>query len=309
MTARSERPSGLSRAIAYQAERFPLARTGLLLAAFGSASVNVSAFLGGRPLPGPGAYLAAFVLGLVLMFHLRVLDEIKDAEIDRLHRPERPVPRGLVTLGEVRAAGLAGVPLAIVAALAIDWRLLVPLAAAWAFMGLMTAHFFAPRLLHASLLVTLLTHMPVMAFVDLVLTGAEWAPHGGPAPGLWVFLALSFVNGCVLEIGRKTWSPEAERAGVESYSSAWGVGRAVAAWCLFVAAALGLLWVLAVMLATPLVGVVASAAALGAIAVGVRFALRPTPQGQALLDAAAGLWILLSYAAAGWLPLLVRGLG
>jgi hypothetical protein len=37
-------------------------------------------------------------------------------------------------------------------------------------------------------------------------------------------------NGVVLELGRKTWAPQDERAGVESYSSAWGLARALSAW-------------------------------------------------------------------------------
>lgn len=305
MDAGAARPSGLSRALAYQAERFPVLRTSALLAAFTSGSVNVSALLAERPLPGLAAYVAAFGIAFVLMFHLRVLDEIKDEEIDRLHRPERPVPRGLVTLGEVKAAGLLAVPVAILLALLVDPRLLAPLAAAWAFMALMTVHFFAPRLLHASLLLTLVSHMAIMPIMDLVVTGAEWAPHGaGPPAGLWIFLALSFVNGCVLELGRKTWAPENERAHVESYSSAWGLRRAILAWCGFVAGAWVLLWLLAITLEAPLVGWSATLAALGALAVAAAFLRRPTPARQGALDTASGLWILLSYLAAGWLPLL-----
>jgi hypothetical protein len=44
-----------------------------------------------------------------------------------------------------------------------------------------------------------------------------------------MFLALSFVNGCVLEIGRKLWAPENEIAGVDTYS-ALGAARAAAIW-------------------------------------------------------------------------------
>jgi hypothetical protein len=72
--------------------------------------------------------------------------------------------------------------------------------------------------------------MAIMPLIDLLLTGIEWVPGGGAASGLWMFLALSFVNGCVLEIGRKLWAPENEIAGVDTYSGLWGPQRAAMIW-------------------------------------------------------------------------------
>lgn len=97
--------TGLSRWWIYQAERFPLVKTVPLLAMFSAASLSVSAVLAGRPVPGFGAYLIGFGLVFLLFFQLRVCDEIKDAEDDRLYRPERPIPRGLVRLREVVILG------------------------------------------------------------------------------------------------------------------------------------------------------------------------------------------------------------
>ncbi|MBC7736502.1 MAG: manganese transporter permease, partial [Candidatus Saccharibacteria bacterium] len=66
-----------------------------------------------------------------------------------------------------------------------------------------TAEFGAPAWLTARPVLYLLSNMAVMPMIDLVLTSLEWLPYGGPAPALWLFLALSLVNGCVMEIGRK----------------------------------------------------------------------------------------------------------
>ena len=46
----------------YQAERFPLFKTALLLAVFSSASISVSAHLGDRPLPGVFVFLAVWLV-------------------------------------------------------------------------------------------------------------------------------------------------------------------------------------------------------------------------------------------------------
>lgn len=82
----------------YQAERFPLGKTALLLAAFSAASISVSAHLADRPLPHWSVFVAAWLVAIVFLFQLRACDELKDLEDDRLYRPERPIPSGLVSL-------------------------------------------------------------------------------------------------------------------------------------------------------------------------------------------------------------------
>ena len=79
MTAAIAHPPGLfARLAIYQAERFPLARTSLLVAIFSAASVSVSAHLAGRAPPSVATYAAAALVTLLFFFQLRVLDEIKD---------------------------------------------------------------------------------------------------------------------------------------------------------------------------------------------------------------------------------------
>ena len=95
----------------------------------------------------------------------------------------------------------------------------------------MTVEFFVPDWLKARPILYLVSHMAIMPLLDLFVTGAEWLPASGrPASALVLFLALSFVNGCVLEIGRKIWAPDNEREGVETYSGLWGVQGASAVW-------------------------------------------------------------------------------
>ena len=75
----SEAPPSLARRLwAYQAERFPLGKTTLLVAVFSAAGVSASAHFAGRALPGWPAFALAFAVTLLFFFHLRVLDEIKD---------------------------------------------------------------------------------------------------------------------------------------------------------------------------------------------------------------------------------------
>ena len=291
---------------AYQASRFPLARTVPLVAVFSAASVNVSALMAGRALPGWGAYGAAFLLGLILFWQMRVADEVKDAEDDRRYRPERPIPAGLVSLRLVVALGLVCVPVALGVAW---WAGVVPLLLlVWGWLAAMTAEFGVPRWLKARPVLYLVSHMAIMPLMDLMLTGVEWRPRGGPAPELWLFLALSFVNGVVLEVGRKLWAPEAERTGVETYSRIWGPRRGATVFEAAIVLALGLLvgvgWVTGAFWPVTLAGGVGAVAA---IAVAEAYAARPSPRTQGAVDAAAGLWVLLCYGTAGFLPVWLGG--
>lgn len=295
----------------YQASRFPLAKNLPLLAVFSAASLSVSAHLAGRPLPDVAAFAAAFGLAVILFFQLRAADEWKDHAVDLHARPERPIPSGVIGLSTIlRLAAALGLPALLLAwSQDVVWLLLL----AWAWMAAMTLEFGARDWLRRHPVATLLSHMMIIPLIDLLLTGVEWR-GGGAAPALGWFLALSFFNGCVLEIGRKCWAPESERPGVESYSANWGLRRAVLAWgaCLACAAGclIGLGLAFDARLSLPLVSpafVMAGLAGLGlaaGAAIAGWLAAAPRKAGEKALDAASGLWILTCYACAGGLPLL-----
>ncbi len=289
----------------YQRERFPVVRTAVLVAAFSAASVNVSAFLAERPLPGFEAYLVAFIVAFLVFMQLRVCDEVKDRDIDRRYRPTLPVPRGLVSLRVIVGLGLVAVPLAAVAAVMLDPGLLWLLALVWLWLGLMTVEFFVPDWLRARPFIYVVSHMMIMPLLDLFVTGSEWfVAGGGPPQGLWLFLVLSFLNGCVIEVGRKIRAPENEREGVDTYSGLLGPGRAALLWCALIIVAFGFL--LAVGRAVGAFHLVALVgfAGLAACLVFAGLYLRvPSERAQGRIDAMAGVWVLACYGAAGFAPL------
>lgn len=215
---------------AYQAERFPLVKHGALIVAFGTSAVCVSALLReGRP--SWQALVVAVVVLMCFFIQLRVADEHKDHAEDTKYRPERPVPRGLVSLKELRGVAWAAAGVTLVATWWLDWRLTWVLILVWGWMGLMTKEFFAPQALKARPVLYMVSHMAVMPLIDLYGTAADWmpagvAPGGAHGGGLAAFLLLSLANGVSLEIARKAWAPEDEREGVETYSKLWGVKTA-----------------------------------------------------------------------------------
>ena len=280
-----------SRLWVYQRERFPLVAHGLLTASFAGGVVCAGAALAGHGVSGL-AVLAAIGLALGLFFQLRVADEWKDLETDTRHRPERPVPRGLVTLREltVIAMGVAVLQLAIATALGL--AVVGALVLAWVFAALMTAEFFAPEALRQSTLWVLVSHGLVVPLIALVALACGLAGSTWPSSALWI-LAASFFAGNVVEIGRKVRAPEDEQAGVETYSASWGKGRALAVWLAASLAASGCVGAVLSHAGAP----VWPAALLALLALGLA-GLSARRPGKTL-ETGAGLWVLALYLVVG----------
>jgi 4-hydroxybenzoate polyprenyltransferase len=291
----------------YQRERFPVVGHGALILAFSASAVGLSALLR-HDWPAPRAFLVAFLSSFLFFFQLRVADEFKDAEDDRRYRPYRAVPRGLVTLDELWRLSLAAGLLQVLLALWLDLNLIGVLVLVWGYMALMGREFFAPAWLKARPSMYLVSHMAVVTLIDLYATACDWLPHAeAPPAGLGWFLAASFFNGVVVEIGRKLRAPDDEEVGVETYSALWGRRTALNA----LLAALVLAAACAT-LAGRAVGVQAEVTAAGTVAVGalvaygLRFLRDPQPGGGKVFEVLSGVWTLAMYLSVGVLPLVLR---
>lgn len=306
-TGADQRPLAL-RLWTYQAERFPLARHGVLIGAFASSAICVSALLAGRhDAPRPTAFLVAFAVLLGLFLLLRIADEFKDAATDALYRPERAVPRGLVSLRQLEVVGAVTVILQAAIVVLYDASLLVPLALTWGYFLLMTREFFVAGWLQQRPFAYMASHMLIMPLVDLFATACEWWPAMNPPTGLQWFLALSFFNGAVIEIGRKTWSPDMERIGVDSYSSAWGLRRALAVWLAAAGCALALMLVVAVRIDFVwTTGAVMGLLALCMVHTAMHAMRRPTAAFAKRIENLAGAWVFASYLMLGAVPMALR---
>lgn len=288
----------------YQRERFPLAGHGPLIFAFSASAVALSALLRGAWPSGRGV-VVAFVSALLFFFQLRVADEFKDADDDRQFRPYRPVPRGLVTLRELATLGVVAAVVQALLAWWLDPRLLVVLVAVWAYMALLSQEFFVAEWLKARPFTYLWTHMLVVPLIDLYATACDWVPaHVEPPSGLGWFLAASFFNGVVVEIGRKVRAPADEETGVETYTAVWGRERAIG------------MWLTALSTAALCAGRAAEPVGAGLIVIGLgfvtfvvaavaanRFAKAAPPGSGRTFEVLAGVWTLMMYLSVGILPL------
>jgi 4-hydroxybenzoate polyprenyltransferase len=293
----------------YLRERFPLAAHAPLVAAFSVSAVSVSRLLRGeRGLPDPAPLAVAFLTALLFFFQLRVADEFKDFEDDSRFRPYRPVPRGLVTLGELGRLGLAAGAVQLALSLWLAPSLVVLLAVAWAYLGLMTREFFVPGWLKARPIAYMASHMAIIPLIDLFATACDWRLAGRlwPPEGLIWFLLVSYANGVVVEIGRKTRALQDEEPGVETYSALWGRPAAAGAWLLAVAATAVCAWITAgqIGIARP-VGWLLAVLSAGCALAAVTFLRSDRAGAGRRLEVMSGVWTLLMYLSLGAVPALL----
>ena len=190
----------------YQRERFPLLAHGPLIAVFVASALSFTA-LGRSPthFPDPAVATAAFLTVLLFFLELRIADEFKDYEDDLHYRPYRPVPRGLVTLGELGVVGAASALVQLGLAIWMSSSLAPLLALVWAYVSLMAAEFFVRDWLKAHPMAYMLSHLPIVPLIYFYVTAGDWYIAGTPPPrGLVWALAASFATGAVVEIGRKS---------------------------------------------------------------------------------------------------------
>jgi 4-hydroxybenzoate polyprenyltransferase len=299
----------LDRWIDYQRERFPLASHVPLVAAFSASAVCFSSLVRGHAaIPSPAALAGAFLTSLLFFLQLRIADEFKDFEEDARHRPYRPVPRGLVTLRELAWLGTAAAVVQVGVALLLDASLVWLLLLTWAYLALMTKEFFAARWLKSHPIAYMASHMLILPLVDLYATACDWHVAGlaRPPSGLAWFLAVSFLNGVVVEIGRKTRAAADEEHGVETYSALWGRRGAVGGWLFAVMLTAIAAWQASIRIdaTAPTVAVLMVLAASCAV-VARRFIRSSRPGTGRWLETMAGVWTVVMYVALGAAPLAI----
>ena len=305
--AKSGQRHTMNRWVIYQRERFPLSAHAPLVAAFSASAVCFSSLLRGHAVaPSPAALVVAFTTSLLFFLQLRIADEFKDCEDDARFRPYRPVPRGLVTLPELAAIGVAAAVVQLGLALWLHAPLVWLLVPSWLYLGLMTREFFARRWLKAHPIVYLASHMLILPLIDLYATACDWLVAGERTAhvGLLWFLVVSYLNGIVIEIGRKTRVAADEEHGVETYSALWGKHGAARAWLLAVLLTAAAAWEAAsqIGLAVPTIFMLGGLM-VACVAVARRFLRNASRGGGKAIEVMAGVWTLLMYLGLGAAPM------
>jgi 4-hydroxybenzoate polyprenyltransferase len=219
-------PRGFGRRIwDYLMERFPL-HVNVPVAFFGFFSYYflLQQLLGNHSLAiTPHSVIGAVTLTSFGML-MRVFDEFKDLESDRLYFPDRPVPAGRVQLRDLKILGwiLAGSMVLLNARMGFA---LGAFALLMAYALLTYKYFFLPELHARSLPLTLATHSPLTALSMLyalaVCLDDFRLPLSAAPPAAWLGIPMFWLLVIAWETSRKIRVPAMED-GYSTYSKVFG---------------------------------------------------------------------------------------
>ena len=291
----------------YQKERFPLLGHGLLVASFSFSAIAYSRICRGvSGFVAPATFLMGIITTISLFLLVRIFDEFKDADDDARYRKELPVPRGLVKLGELKIIGWIIVALQVTLNLVFFPKMLLIYLVIMVYLLLMSKEFFVAEWLKRHQFWYVVSHMFIIPLIDIYASGLDWLLSGVSAPkGLLFFFAVSYMNGIVLEVGRKIRNPEREQEGVLTYSAMLGRPKALQLWILVVAITLGLSIAAAAF---------AGYGTTGFVVLGVLFVLtiipallfwsKPTKALSKGIEMMSVIWTIAMYLTLGGLPML-----
>jgi len=237
---------------------------------------------------------------------VRIFDEFKDQKEDALYRSYLPVPRGLISLQELKTIGVGIGVLQIALILFFQLEMIYLYGIVLIYLALMGVEFFVPDWLKQRQILYITSHMMIIPLIDIYASGLDWLMAGAKAhSGLLWFFAVSYFNGLSLEFGRKIRSPQNEETGVLSYTKMYGTQRGT------------ILWIF-LLFATMLLAMgAANYAGYGFIAFAVfgfcflvciipaaLFLKNPTIKSAQYIEYASVLWTALMYLSLGGIPML-----
>lgn len=159
--------------------------------------------------------LLLVTIGLFLLFvQIRAMDEIKDFDTDSQAHPERPLPRGLLQLAEVkRFVQILNVVLVVYALLLFGWlstTTALIMFALIAFVNLMYKEFFVGEWLSDHPILYAVSHQATL-FLMAFFAISALEPHNAFSGSAWAVGAVFIGAFLTYEIGRKL-DPEAHPA-------------------------------------------------------------------------------------------------
>lgn len=299
--------SFLKRFWIYQKERFPFLGHGLLISAFTFSAVSYSRICRSEEgFVSIKDFLIGIFATITLFFLVRIFDEFKDQEDDAKYRKYLPVPRGLISLKELKVVGWIVGLLQIAVIAVFQFEMLYLYLIVIAYLLLMGVEFFVPQWLKQRQIIYVTSHMVIIPLIDIYASGLDWLLDGAsPHWGLAWFFAVSYMNGLVLEFGRKLRTPETEEEGVVSYTKMYGTKQGAIIWLLLLFTTL----LLAIGASTYAQYGYISFIVLGSFFVlcalpGISFILSPTSKKSKFIEYASAGWTILMYLALGGIPML-----
>lgn len=291
----------------YQKERFPFLAHGLMIAAFTFSAISYSIMCRGQKtfIPKTDFILGVFIT-ITFFFLVRIFDEFKDHQDDVKNRPYLPVPRGLISLKELKVIGIIVALLQLGVILVFQIEMIGLYGLVMLYLLFMSVEFFVPTWLKKKPIIYVTSHMFIIPLIDMYASGLDWLLNGSwPHYGLIWFFVVSYFNGLVLELGRKMRTNENEEEGVVSYTSLFGIKGGPIVWLvmLVVTVALAIGATVYAQLGNESIYLLISFFILLSVP-GWLFLWNPSTKKAKWMEYSSALWTALMYLCLGGIPML-----
>lgn len=243
----------------YQKERFPVLIYGVYILAIvlGTFAIcNVSCFNTERKIlmNNPYSYLMGapapriipwikiipmYIVTFLQFLMVRIIDEFKDYEEDCKYRSYRPVPRGLITLKELKILFIICVILQLGITVLVDPIAVIGLIGVWIFFALMSKSFFIKNFLDKHILIELILDELLMPILVIFLS--RFITYVNPTSSFYSyiyigdmlpFIIMTYIISCIVEIARKVRCKEDEEKGVKTYTAVLGINKTILILCM-----------------------------------------------------------------------------
>ena len=236
-----------------------------------------------------------FLVAFLQFLMIRIVDEFKDYEEDCKYRPYRPVPRGLVTLKELKVLFFICAVLQVGITYAFGKsESIIYLAILWITFLLMTKGFFIKSVLDKHILLEVLLDEIMLPVLILYLSSFVYYIE---ISVIWKLLVIGYIISWIVEIARKVRCKEDEEEGVKTYTAVFGIPKAVL--ILFILETLlGIVVfsVLGIKYLTPIIVIYAVANLIN-----ILFIIEQKKKYAKLTELSANIYIMLAYLSMGLL--------
>jgi hypothetical protein len=203
----------------FQKERFPLR---ILL--FTTASSILSSAAVSPSKPSLVLMILAFVSTLLFIYHVRVIDESRDMELDSSLHPERPVQRGIISLKELFFTTIIGLAICIGIAIYAGLPSMVITLAILVFTTFAWRDFFAKKFFSTRPVLYHIINSPQMILVQWNI----YAIYTESFQITWLMLLqllLVYNSIFIIEVVRKIKAPVIDTA--DTYSASMGTSKSI----------------------------------------------------------------------------------
>jgi 4-hydroxybenzoate polyprenyltransferase len=167
--------------------------------------------------------LISFLTILLIFFHLRLFDEIKDYDKDKIIHPNRPLVRGLITLSEAKKTVAFIIIIEILLSLFLGLKTLMFLTLVIVYSFLMYKEFFIKEWLRKKIVLYAFTHAIIMPLITLYIYFCNFKDL---STFYFIFSIANWFVSNLFEFSRKMLLPK-EEGFQDSYISQIGYTKTI----------------------------------------------------------------------------------